>query len=130
MLTRKAVVDETRIPKSIKVCKAIDGTDASHFYPYSVRQPMSTELSLRYDFVADFQFKPRQKKSQSFENKVISYSQRMRPDCRIESFYTTGTQKMINYFEADGFCEHWNIVRRNELFLSLLLMSRGTTCSN
>ena len=34
----------------------------------------------------------------------------MRPDCRIESFYTTGTQKKIDCFNVDGFCGHCNTV--------------------
>ena len=32
----------------------------------------------------------------------------MRPDCRIESFYATETQKKIECFNADGFCAHCN----------------------
>ena len=39
----------------------------------------------------------------------MSYFQRQRPDCKIESFYTTGTQKK-NCFQADGFCSHCNTV--------------------
>ena len=30
----------------------------------------------------------------------------MKPTCRIESFYTTGTHENINCFNANGFCEH------------------------
>ena len=37
---------------------------------------------------------------------VMSYFQRQRPNCKIESFYTTGTQKKIDCFKADGFCAH------------------------
>ena len=36
----------------------------------------------------------------------MSYFQRQRPDCKIESFYTTGTQKKIVCFQVDGFCAH------------------------
>ena len=41
---------------------------------------------------------------------VMSYYQRIRPACKIVSFYTTGTQKKINSFDVDGFCEHCNTV--------------------
>ena len=34
----------------------------------------------------------------------------MRRTCRTESFYTTGTQKKIDCFNADGFCGHCNTV--------------------
>ena len=37
---------------------------------------------------------------------VVSYFQRTRPDCKIESFYTTGRQKKIDCFSVDGFCSH------------------------
>ena len=40
----------------------------------------------------------------------MSYVQRMRPDCRIECFYTTRTQKKIDCFNADGTCGHCNTV--------------------
>ena len=32
--------------------------------------------------------------------------QRTRPDCKIESFYTRGRQKIIDRFSVDGFCSH------------------------
>ena len=41
---------------------------------------------------------------------VMSYFWRRRPDCKIESFYTTGTQKKIDCFKADSFCAHCNTV--------------------
>ena len=34
----------------------------------------------------------------------------MRPGCKIESFYKTGTQKKIDCFSADGVCGHCNTV--------------------
>ena len=61
-------------------------------------------LELYYNFFDKFcdvrcfdtesnRFKPQQNKSRNFENMVMSYFQRKRPDCKIESFYTTGTQQ-------------------------------------
>ena len=41
---------------------------------------------------------------------VISYYQTIRPDCTIESIYTTGKQKKIDWFSVDGFCGHCNTI--------------------
>ena len=41
---------------------------------------------------------------------VMSYFQRTRPDCKIESFYTTGRQKKTDCFSVVGFCSHCNTV--------------------
>ena len=74
-------------------------------------QPMPTGLYLRYEFDADLQrLKPRQNQSRSFKKMVMSYFQRLRPDCRIESRNTTGTLKKIACFNADGFWAHYNTV--------------------
>ena len=54
--------------------------------------------------------KPQQNNSKNFENMVMSYLQRQRPDCKLESFYTTGTQKKIDCFKVDGFCAHCKTV--------------------
>ena len=40
----------------------------------------------------------------------MSYFQRTRPDCKIESCYTTGRQKKIDFFSVDGFCSYCNTV--------------------
>ena len=37
---------------------------------------------------------------------VMSHFQRQRPDCKIESFFTTGTQKKIDCFKVDDFWAH------------------------
>ena len=39
---------------------------------------------------------------------VLSYFQSTRPDCKIESFFTTDRQKKIDCFSVDGFCSHCN----------------------
>ena len=41
---------------------------------------------------------------------VMSYFQRTRPECEIESFLKTGRQKKIESFSVDGFCSHFNTV--------------------
>ena len=111
VFTRKAVVDETFFRKSTNLCKSIVGIDASQLYPYSMCQPMTTGLYTRWDFDSETsRFIPRKNKTRSFENMVMSYFQRTRPECKIESFFTTGRQKKIDCFSVDGFCSHCNTV--------------------
>ena len=104
VFTREAVVDEIFIGDSGKNCKSIVGIDASQLYPYSMCQPMPTGLYTRWEYDTESnRFKPQQNKSRNVENMVMSYFQRQRPDCKIESFYTTWTQKKIDCFKVDGF---------------------------
>ena len=111
VFTRKAVVDEKFIRKYTNICKSIVGIDASQLYPYSICQPMPTGLYTRWDIDSETsRFTPRQNKTRSFENMVMSYFQRTRPNCKTENFYTTGRQKKIDRFSVDGFCPHCNTV--------------------
>ena len=111
VFTRKAVVDETFIRKSTNVCKSIVGIDASHFYPYSMCQPMPTGLYTRWNYDTESQnFTPGQNKTRSFKNMVLSYFQQTRPDCKIENNVTTGRQKTNDCFSVDGNCYHCNTV--------------------
>ena len=111
VFTRKAVVDKTFIRTSNNICKAIVGIDASQLYPFAMCQAMPTGLYTRWEFDSDLQkFKARQNKIRKFENMVISYYQTIRPDCTIESIYTTGKQKKIDWFSVDGFCGHCNTI--------------------
>ena len=65
---------------------------------------MPTGLYRRWDIDSETgRLTPRQNKTRSFENMVMSYFQRKRPDCKIERFYTTGRQKKIDRFSVDGF---------------------------
>ena len=105
VFTRKAVADETFIRKSTNICNSFVGIDASQLYPYSMCQPMPTGLYTRWDFNSESsRFTPRQKETRSFENMVMSYFQRTRPESEIESFFTTDRQKKIDCFNVDGFC--------------------------
>ena len=111
VFTRKAVVDEIFFRNSEIICKSIVGIDASQLYPYSMCQPMPTGLYTRWKYDTESnRFKPQQSKSRNFENMVMSYFQRQRPDCEIESFSTTGNQKKIGCFKVDGFFAHCNTV--------------------
>ena len=96
VFTRKAVLDETFIRKSSNLCKSIVGIDASQLYPHSMCQPMPTGLYTRWEYDSETKtFTARENKSRSFENMVLSYFQRSRPDCKIESNVTTGRQKKL-----------------------------------
>ena len=111
VFTGKAVVDETFIQKSTNLCKSIVGIDASQLYPYSMGQLMPTGLYTRWDLDSETSiFIPRQNKTRRFENMVMSYFQRTRPECKIESFLSTGRQKKTDCFSVDGFCSHCNTV--------------------
>ena len=109
--TREAVADETFIRKSSNLCKSIVGIDASQLYPYSMWQPMPTGLCTRWEYDSETErFTPRQNKSRSFENMLLSYFQQSQPECKIESNVTTGRQKRIDCFSVDGICYHCNTV--------------------
>ena len=111
VFTREACVDETFIRKSKNICKTVVRIDASQLYPYSLCQPMPTGLYTRWDFDSETsRFTPRQNKSRSFENMVMSYFQRTRPECEIETFFTTGRQKKIECFSVGGLFSHCNTV--------------------
>ena len=111
VFTWKAIVNETFNRKTTNLCKSIVGIDASQLYHYSMCQPMPTGLNTRSDFDSDTAiFIPRQNKTRSFENMVMSYFQRTWPECEIEIFFTTGRQKKIDFFSVDEFCSHCNTV--------------------
>ena len=109
--TRKAVVDETCIRKSSNLCKSIVGIDSRRLYPYSMCQPMPTGLYTRWEYDSETKrFTPRQNKSRSSENMVLSYFQLCRSDYKTESNVTTGRKKKIDCFSVDGICYHCNTV--------------------
>ena len=111
IFTGKAVVGQTRIRLSSNTCKSIVGIDASQLYPYAMCQSMPTGLYARWEFNVDLQrFKPRSNETRSFENMVMAFFKNSRPECNIESFYTTGTQRKIDSFSVDGFCSHCNTI--------------------
>ena len=103
----RAVVDETLIWDSTNWCKTIFGTDASQLYSFSMCQAMPTGLYTTWALDSESgNFKPCQNKRKSFGTMVMSYFQRVRQQCKVESFYTIGTQKKIGTFSVDGFCGH------------------------
>ena len=108
---RKAVVDQTYIRKSSNICKTIVGTDASQSYPFSMCQEMPTGLYTRWEYDSETdRFKARNNRTRNFENMVMSFYQELRPECKSQSFYTTGKQKKIDCFHVDGYCDHCKTV--------------------
>ena len=100
--TRKAVVDQTYIRNSSNICKTIVGIDASQLYPFSMCQEMPTGLYTRWEYDSEtVRFKARNNRTRNFENMVMSFYQELRPECKIQSFYTTGKQKKIDCFHVD-----------------------------
>ena len=72
---------------------------------------MPAGLYTRWDFDSETsRFTPRQDKTRSFDNMVMSYFQRTKAECEIESFFTTGREKKIDCFSVYGFCSHCNTV--------------------
>ena len=39
---------------------------------------------------------------------VMPYFQPVRPQCKVENFYTTGTQNKFDAYSNEGFCGHSN----------------------
>ena len=96
---------------SASIFKSIVGIDASQPYPYSMRRPMATRTYTRWgQDLQTSRVPPGENKIRSFENIVKSYFERSRPDCKIESFYTTGRKKKIDCSSVDAFCSHCNTV--------------------
>ena len=97
--------------KSTTLCKSIVGIDASQLYLYSMCQPMPTGLYSRWNYdSASQKIMPRQNKTLSFENMLLSYFQQTRPERIIESNVTTGRRKKIDCFSVDGICNHCDTV--------------------
>ena len=94
VFTLKVVVHEIFIPDSINWCKSIVGIDAGQLNPFSMCQAMPTGLYMRWELDSESaNYIPCHNKTRSLENMVLSYFQRVRPQCKVENFYTTSTHK-------------------------------------
>ena len=104
VFTRKAVVDETFIRKSANICKSIVGIGASQLYPYSMCQPMPTGLYTHWDLNSETsKFTPRQHKTRSFENMVMSYFQRTRPEYEFKASLQQADRRKLTPSVLMGF---------------------------
>ena len=111
VFTRKAVVDKNFIRNLTNMCKSFVGNDASQLYLFSMCQAMPIGLHLKLELDSESgKLIQRQIKTRSFENMVLWYFLRVIPQCKAESFYTTGTQKKIDANSVDVFCGHCNTV--------------------
>ena len=62
-------------------------------------QEMPTGLYTRWEHDSETdRFKARKNRTRNFENMVMSFYQELRPECKIQSFYTTGEQKKLTVF--------------------------------
>ena len=111
VFTRKALVDEIFIRKSMNQCKSIVGFDASQLYPNPMCQPMPTEFLTRWEYESEIQhFTPGLNKSRSSDKLFLWYSQQFPSDSEKESNVTTGRSKKNDCFSVDELCNLWNIV--------------------
>ena len=107
VFTENDVVDETFIQDSTNFCKGIVGIDASQLHSFSMCQATPTGLHTRWELDSESQnFKPRRNKMRSFENMVMSYFQRVRPQCKVKSFYTTATRKKMTHTVLMAFVDN------------------------
>ena len=92
--TREIVGDKTFSGESTNLCESIVVIDPSQLHHFSMCQAMPTGLYTRRDIDSEsYKFKPRKNKTRSSENMVMSYFQRVRPQCRVKSFYSTVHRK-------------------------------------
>ena len=97
VFTKKTVVGKTSIRDSTNQWKAIVVIDASQLYILSRCQSMPTGLYTRWQLDSEScKYKPCQNETKSLEHTAMSYFQRARLQCKLESFFTTGTQKIID----------------------------------
>ena len=74
-------------------------------------QDMPTGLYTRWELDTDMQkFIARHNQSRIFENMVMSFHRKTRPDCKIEIFFTSGKKKKIDCFNVDGYCDQYKTV--------------------
>ena len=109
--TKKTVVDESFFWDSTNWCKSFVKIHVSQLYPFSMFQAMPNGLYTRWLIDSEAgNFEPCQNKTRTFENMVMSYFQRVKPQCKVESSFTTSSQKKYDIYSVDGFCGHCNTV--------------------
>ena len=68
---------------------------------------MPTRFYTRWEYDSETdRLKARNSRTRILENMVMSLYQELRPECKIESFYTNGKQKKIECFHVHGYCDH------------------------
>ena len=87
IVSARVVVNETLLRVSTNLCKTTVGTDASQHHPFSMFQAMHLGLYLEWE--PNFEtgkLELRQNKTRISEKIVISYFQRVGPQCNVEIF--------------------------------------------
>ena len=103
---RKTVVDQICIRNPSNVCKTIVIFDASFLYPFSMCQEMPTALYTIWEYDSETnRLKARNNRTRNCDSLIMSFYQELRPECKIESFYTTGKQKKIDCFHVGDYCD-------------------------
>ena len=114
------------VRESANICKSIVGNDASELYPYSMCQLMPTGLCTRWDFdLESSRFKPRQNKTRSFENMVMSCFQRTWPECEIESFLKQAERRKLTASVMMGFVLIATLCLKPRVNLTSSLLARS-----
>ena len=107
VFTRKAVVDKT-----LSVIHQISANQSLELMPGS-SIPIQCVKTCQHDCTLDGSLIPICKNSRldiTDLEALMSYYQETKPECRIESFHTSGNQKKIDSFNVDGFCDHFKTV--------------------
>ena len=110
VLTRKPVVDESFLQKTTTYANQLLELMPANYTPIWCVNPcplvfIRVGISIHEPVVSH-------PDKTSFEKIVMNFFQRTRPDCKIDNFYTTGTQKKIDCFSVAGFCSHCNTVSK------------------
>ena len=123
-------MEETFIQNSTNWCKSFVEINASQLQHFSMCQSMPIGLYTRWELDSETgNFKRRQNKMRSFRNMVMSYFQRVRPQCKVEIFYATGRQKKIHillmtFLDTSTLClKLWVAVINILLFKKLVLIA-------
>ena len=92
---------------------------------------MPTGLYTRWDLDSETsKFTPQENKTRSFENMVMAYFQRTRPECELEGIFTTGRQKKLTASVLMGFVLIETLCLKPRVALSLLSLSRAAYLSH
>ena len=111
IFNRYAKVGETFLENTDNLCRAIVGIDASQLYPYAMTQQMPSGVYVKWEYCEQTNlFHPRRNKRSYFEQIVLQFIQKSRPECTIQTQFTSAKQKKIGRFAVDGYCAHCNTV--------------------
>ena len=103
--TRKTVVDKIFLQDTTSWHETIVGKGASQVYLYFVSINANWSVHEMGDSIGTLQIFTAYKKTRNFGNVVKPDFQRVRPQCKVESFYTTSTQKKMMHIVLADFVD-------------------------